>query len=352
MSASPDAFRPRVATVADIGAGDVEDDVSVDPCSQGQRWRVATACGSTDPLVRWASGLPGVEVDGGPRWVGRSAAPGSPTVPAVIAERIARVGDEVHSQSPGWWLASVLGPVTTAHRLTDSQGRSALQVPSARGPLLLGYSARLRSLMVRMKEALPRWGVVLLLDEPDVQEAVHASGPALVSEAWAAGAASGADVLGLRCGADPSWGQILDLAPALVAFDASGERGAAASDDPAFRRLISGGSSMVWEWLEEVSPAEPNETDPGDPSSRARDAAGRFVEMVGWSAKDYLPEVLARSLLAPARTATIKPASAATPGVFEEDSSPPLPTSFPAPQERASFLCEVGALAWERSGLG
>lgn len=352
MSAPPDVFRPRVATVASIGAGDVEADVFADACPQGQRLRVATACGSTDPLLRWATGLPGVEVDGGPRWVGRSVAPGSPTVPAAIAEHIARVGDEVRSPSPGWWVASVLGPVTTAHRLTDSNGRSALQLPAARGPLLLGYGARLRSLVVRMKETLPRWGVVLLLDEPDLQEVGQASGPALVSEAWAAAGGSGADVLGLRCGADPPWAQVLDLAPALIAFDASGERGAAASDDPAFRRLISGGSGMVWEWLEDAPLTDPREADPGDPSGRARDAAGRFVEMVGWSAKDYLPEVLARSLLAPARSSTITPASAPAPGVLEGRLLPPHPTSSSASQERAAFLCEVGSLAWERSGLG
>ena len=88
--------------------------------------------------------------------------------------------------------------------------------------------------------------------------------------------------------ATPPWSLLLDLAPQLVSFDAVRD-GDAATDDPAFRRLVEAGAAVAWGLVPATGAADDDQ----------KALAGRLVDLVRWTAGDYLPEVLARSLVTP-----------------------------------------------------
>jgi hypothetical protein len=237
---------------------------------------------------RWAAELPGVAVeDGRPVWVGRSRAPGRPSPPAEAVGTLEPFLKALARLAPGWCLLPVRGPVSLALAI-DAGGQPAFTVPSARGPFGLGYAARLRSLVTRVREALPAWKLVLLLDEPGLGDERVAARPSLATGLWRDLGATGAEITGVRLGQAPppgTWPLVLDLDPRLVAFDAV-QGGDQATDDPAFRRLVQGGTAVAWGLVDATS---------GGPEALAR----RLVDLVTWTAGDYLPEVMARSLVTP-----------------------------------------------------
>jgi hypothetical protein len=233
----------------------------------------------------WAGGLPGVAVEAGrPVWVGRSKAPGRTSPPAEAVGTLEPFLKALAGLAPGWCLLPARGPVTLALAI-DAGGQPAFTVPSARGPFGLGYAARLRSLVTRVREALPAWKLVLLLDEPGLGDERVAARPNLATGLWRDLGATGAEITGIGLGPVPPWPLVLDLDPKLVAFDAA-EGGDQATDDPAFRRLVQGGTAVAWGLVDE---------DAGGPEALAR----RLVDLVTWTAGDYLPEVMARSLVTP-----------------------------------------------------
>jgi hypothetical protein len=296
VSALPPSFRPKGAgtglgpmphaeTVAAVAA-------AVARCPQLPFWPTRPAAVAAErPDRLWALGLPGVAEAGGRLvWAGRSAAPGEPALPAEATVTLEPFLKALATRAaPGWCLLPARGPVTLALAL-DAGGRPALSVPSARGPFGLGYGARLRSLVNRVKEALPATRVLLLLDEPELDAELVAARPGLALELWRAVRGNGADLTGLRCQGAPPWPLVLDLDPDLVAFDAAGDAGGAATDDPAFRRLVQGGAAVAWGLV----PATP-----GLPRPDADALAAGLLDLVEWTAGDYLPELLARSLVTP-----------------------------------------------------
>jgi methionine synthase II (cobalamin-independent) len=141
-------------------------------------------------------------------------------------------------------------------------------------------------------------------------------------ELWRGLGATGADLTGLHCCATPPWGLVLDLEPQLVSFDAIRD-GDAATDDPAFRRLVEGGAAIAWGLVPADGPAgavpDPEEL------------ADRLLDLVEWTAGDYLPEVLARSLVTPTcGLASLSGAEAV---------------------RRLQVASRVGPIAWDLAGL-
>ena len=318
MSAVPPDFRPRGAGTG-LGPMPGEDPetvvaLAVEHCPELPFWpgrpRAVPAEG---PLGRWAAGLPGVETgdDGRARWVGRGRAEGRPAPPPESLVTLEPFLKALAGRPAGWCLLPALGPVSLALAL-DAGGQAAFTSPGARGPLGVGYPARLRSVVSTVREALPDWKVVLLLDEPVLGDPRVAAAPALAVELWRGLGATGAEVTGIRLGAGPSWPLVLDLDPQLVAFDAQRD-GDAATDDPAFRRLVEAGTAVAWGLAG------------GD--STPDSLAQRLVDLVTWTAGDYLPEVLARSMVTPvgglatadAATAAARLDLAASAGVVARD---------------------------------
>ncbi|HKO83534.1 MAG TPA: hypothetical protein VJ140_03020, partial [Actinomycetota bacterium] len=120
----------------------------------------------------------------------------------------------------------------------------------------------------------------------------------------------------------PPWGLVLDLEPQLVSFDAIRD-GDAATDDPAFRRLVESGAAVAWGLV-------PADGPPGvvpDPE----ELADRLPDLVEWTAGDYLPEVLARSLVTP------------TCGLASLGGAEAV--------RRLQVASQVGPLAWDLAGL-
>jgi hypothetical protein len=246
-------------------------------------------------------------------WVGRERAPGGAGLVAGAAGTLDGFLRALALRPAGWLKLQATGPVTLALAL-EADGRRAFDVPSARGPLALGYAARVRSVTTRVREALPAWKVLLVLDEPSLAGPAVAERPGVALELWRTLGATGADVTGLHCCATPPWGLILDLDPQLVSFDALRD-GDAATDDPAFRRLVEGGSAVAWGLVPAngtPTPAGPAAglapAGPAAPAAAGLDLAGAFdpdgladrlLDLVEWTAGDYLPEVLARSLVTP-----------------------------------------------------
>jgi hypothetical protein len=181
-----------------------------------------------------------------------------------------------------------------------------------------------------VREALPAWKVLLVLDEPSLAAPEVAERPQVALGLWRSLGATGADVTGLHCCATPPWGLILDLGPQLVSFDAIRD-GDAATDDPAFRRLIESGSAVAW-GLIPAGALDGAGRDRPDPGQLDPDAlADRLLDLVEWTAGDYLPEVLARSLVTP--TCGLAAAS--------EDQA----------IRRLALAASVGSRAWALAGL-
>jgi methionine synthase II (cobalamin-independent) len=286
-------------------------DAAVRACPELPFWPTRPLAVPAEGMTRqWALGLPGVGElprDGsGPAaanragpvlaWVGRDRAPGRAALLPEAGETLDRFLRVLASRPAGWLKLQATGPVTLTSEL-QADGCRAFSVPSARGPLALGYAARIRSLTTRVREALPAWKVLLVLDEPSLAAPEVAERPQIALELWRTLGATGADVTGLHCCATPPWGLILDLDPQLVSFDAIRD-GDAATDDPAFRRLVSSGSAVAWGLVPAGGAADG--PDGPDPESRDPDAlADRLLDLVEWTAGDYLPEVLARSLVTP-----------------------------------------------------
>jgi hypothetical protein len=292
MSAVPPSFRPRGAGtgLGPMPGGDAAEvvELAVTSAPELPFWPSRPAGVPAEaPGRQWAAGLPGVAIeDGSPVWAGRAKAPGQTAPPPEAVGTLDPFIAALAARQPGWCLLPAMGPVSLA-LATDAGGQSALTVPSARGPLGLGYAARLRSLVTRVREALPAWKLVLLLDEPGLGDERVAARPKLATELWAALGATGAEVTGIRLGHAPqsTWPLVLDLDPKLVAFDAAAA-GDDATDDPAFRRLVEGGTAVAWGLVD-------------DKAASAEALAGRLVDLVTWTAGDYLPEVMARSLVTP-----------------------------------------------------
>jgi hypothetical protein len=297
MSAVAPSFRPRGAGT---GLGPVPAVSPVEAVAMALTgvpelpfWPTRPAAApAAAPARLWAAGRPGVAIDGGvPVWVGRAEAPGQA---APLAEAIPTLEPflaALATRPPGWCLLAARGPVSLALAIQLSSG-PALAVPSARGPFGLGYAARLRSLVTTVREALPAWKLVLLLDEPALHHELVAAMPRLATDLWRELGATrhlGAEVTGIRLGASPPWPLVLDLDPKLVAFDAAAA-GDAATDDPAFRRLVRGGTAVAWGLVPSA---------PDAPATSPEALASRLVDLVTWTAGDYLPEVMARSLVTP-----------------------------------------------------
>ena len=290
----PAGFRPRGAGTGVGGMPHADAAACVAAavrcCPELPFWPTRPAAVPAEELVRqWALGLPGVaEVDGRPAWVGRDRAPGRPALLPAAAGTLAPFMAALRARPPGWLKLQAAGPVTLALALATG-GRQVLTVPAARGPFALGYQARLRALVTAVREALPAWKLLLVLDEPGLGHELLAARPNLALEAWQAAARStGADVTGVHCCATPPWSLLLDLAPQLVSFDAVRD-GDAATDDPAFRRLVEAGAAVAWGLVRATGAADDDQ----------KALAGRLVDLVRWTAGDYLPEVLARSLVTP-----------------------------------------------------
>jgi len=292
VSAVPPSFRPRGAgtglgPVPGAGAAEAVA-LAVNGAPELPFWPSRPAAVPEEaPARQWAAGLPGVAIDGGrPVWVGRGKAAGQTAPPAEAVGTLEPFVKELAGRPAGWCLLPAMGPVSLALAI-DAGGQSALTVPSARGPFGLGYAARLRSLVTRVREALPAWKLVLLLDEPGLADERVAGRPKLATELWSGLGATGAEVTGLRLGqvAQRAWPLVLDLDPRLVAFDAAAG-GDDATDDPAFRRLVEGGTAVAWGLVDAAA---------ATPEALAR----RLVDLVTWTAGDYLPEVMARSLVTP-----------------------------------------------------
>jgi hypothetical protein len=363
MSALPPAFRPRGAGTGIGGmphAGATESvDAAVGGCPDLPFWPTRPmAVPAERMLAQWALGLPGVGEapgrgpgpSGGPApgrgpgrgpaagappgaaplaWVGRDRAPGRAGLVAEAAGTLEPFLRALASRPAGWLKLQATGPVTLALEL-EADGRRAFAVPSARGPLALGYAARVRSVVTRVREALPAWKVLLVLDEPSLAAPEVAERPQVALGLWRSLGATGADVTGLHCCATPPWGLILDLGPQLVSFDAIRD-GDAATDDPAFRRLIESGSAVAW-GLIPAGALDGAGRDRPDPGQLDPDAlADRLLDLVEWTAGDYLPEVLARSLVTP--TCGLAAAS--------EDQA----------IRRLALAASVGSRAWALAGL-
>jgi hypothetical protein len=305
VSALPSSFRPKAAGTGIGGmphAGAAECvAAAVTACPDLPFWPTRPLAVPAEGMIhQWALGLPGVgKGEARLAWVGRDRAPGRPGLAGEAAGTLEPFLRALGSRPAGWLKLQATGPVTLALEL-DAGGRPAFAVPSARGPLALGYAARIRSVVTRVREALPAWKVLLVLDEPSLASPEVAERPALAVELWRSLGATGADVTGLHCCAIPPWGLILDLDPQLVSFDAIRD-GDAATDDPAFRRLVESGSAVAWGLVPASGPgggAAPGADE--HPDSLDPDAlADRLLDLVEWTAGDYLPEVLARSLVTP-----------------------------------------------------
>jgi hypothetical protein len=324
VSGLPRDFRPKGAGTGVGGMPHADQracvDAAVRACPELPFWPTRPLAVAAEEMIRQASlGLPGVGE--GPAWVGRARAPGGTSLAAEATGTLEPFLRALRPRPAGWLKLQVAGPVTLALAL-DAGGREALTVPSARGPLAIGFAARVRSLVTRVREALPGWRVVLVLDEPSLGHPLVAAAPQLALELWRALGATGADVTGLHCCATPPWGLVLDLDPQLVSFDAIRD-GDAATDDPAFRRLVEAGTAVAWGLV----PASGPGGGVGD-----RDAlAERLLDLVEWTAGDYLPEVLARSLV----TTTCGLAS-----LDEAEAG-----------RRLALVASAGARAWSLSGL-
>ncbi|HEX9343236.1 MAG TPA: hypothetical protein VF995_06430 [Actinomycetota bacterium] len=295
------------------------------------------AVGDEQMIRQWALGLPGVgdapgedKGGGGVAWVGRDRAPGQPALAHSAAGTLQPLLRALRQRPgpPGWLKLQATGPVTLAVAL-DAGGRAAISIPSARGPLALGYAARLRSVVTRVREALPAWKLLVVLDEPSLTHPLVAAEPKLAVELWQSARSTGADVTGLHCCATPPWGLLLDLDPQLVSFDAV-THGDDATDDPAFRRLIASGTAVAWGLIPsapEVGSDAEAEALKADPEA----LAARLLDLVGWTAGDYRPEVLARSLVTP------------TCGLAALDE--------PEADRRLTLAAATGRVAWEQAGL-
>jgi hypothetical protein len=330
VSALPPSFRPR-AVATGIGGMPQADpaecvDAAVHACPAMPFWPTRPLAVPAEQMIRqWALGLPGVG-DGAPRdglaWVGRERAPGRAGLAAEAAGTLDRFLHVLGSRPAGWLKLQATGPVTLALEL-PADGRPAFEVPAARGPLALGYAARIRSVVTRVREALPAWKVLLVLDEPSLASPPVARRPELAVELWRGLGATGADLTGLHCCATPPWGLVLDLEPQLISFDASKD-GDAATDDPAFRRLVENGAAVAWGLVpangaHAGAVPEPEET------------ADRLLDLVEWTAGDYLPEVLARSVVTP------------TCGLASLSGGEAV--------RRLELAAEVGPIAWDLAGL-
>ena len=296
MSAPPPSFRPRGAATGIGGMPQADPaeavDAAVGACPALPFWPTRPLAVPAEQMIRqWALGLPGVGDSGhdGPTWVGRERSPGRAALAAEAAGTLDRFLEVLGSRPAGWLKLQATGPVTLALEL-PAGGHRAFELPAARGPLALGYAARIRSVVTRVREALPAWKVLLVLDEPSLASPAVAGRPELAVELWRGLGATGADLTGLHCCATPPWGLVLDLEPQLVSFDAIRD-GDAATDDPAFRRLVESGAAVAWGLVPADGPAgavpDPEEL------------ADRLLDLVEWTAGDYLPEVLARSLVTP-----------------------------------------------------
>jgi hypothetical protein len=355
VSAVPREFRPKGAGTgiggmphADAGACL---EAAVSACPELPFWPTRPLAVAAEEMIRqWSLGLPGVaevpaperagggDPEGGasaggapagaalaggarPAWVGRDRAPGRPGLPADAVGTLEPFLQALRLRPAGWLKLQATGPVTLALAL-DAGGQEALAVPSARGPLAIGYAARIRWLVTRVREALPGWRVVLVLDEPSLGHPLVVARPRLALELWRDLGASGAEVTGLHCCAPPPWGLVLDLDPQLVSFDAIRD-GDAATDDPAFRRLVEGGAAVAWGLVPAAGGADRSL----DPDAIAE----RLLDLVEWTAGDYLPEVLARSLVTP------------TCGLASLDEA--------EAGRRLALAASVGSRAWSLAGL-
>ncbi len=343
MSAVPPAFRPRgagtgVGGMPHAGAAECVD-AAVSACPDLPFWPTRPLAVPAEEMIRqWALGLPGVgeAPGGGLAWVGRERAPGRPGLVTEASGTLDRFLRVLAARPAGWLKLQATGPVTLALALAAAGGQ-AIAVPSARGPLALGYAPRIRSVVTRVREALPGWKVLLVLDEPSLASPGVAERPQVALELWRALGATGAEVTGLHCCATPPWGLILDLAPQLLSFDAVRD-GDAATDDPAFRRLVENGSAVAW-GLVPTNGTPANGTAPANGTPDGPAAAGldpdaladRLLDLVEWTAGDYLPEVLARSLVTP---------TCGLASISEDEAG-----------RRLALAASVGSRAWELAGL-
>jgi hypothetical protein len=334
VSAVPAGFRPRGAGTGVGGLPHADPDAcvaaAVGACPDLPFWPTRPEAVRDEEMVRqWALGLPGVgETDGGLAWVGRDKAPGRPGLAPSAAGTLDSFLRALRSRPPGWLKVQATGPVTLALALRTG-GREALTVPAARGPLGLGYAARVRSLMTRVREALPAWKVLLVLDEPGLGHDLVGARPNLALDLWRTVGSTGAEVTGVHCCAAPPWGLVLDLNPQLVSFDAVAH-GDAATDDPAFRRLVESGAGVAWGLVPAADGPGAGTgagAGPVDPAA----VAGRLLDLVRWTAGDYLPEVLARSVVTP---------TCGLAGVSE-----------PEAVRRLEVAASAGRTAWSLAGL-
>jgi len=302
-------------------------DAAVSACPDLPFWPTRPLAVPAERMIRqWALGLPGV-AEAPLAWVGRDRAPGRAALAAEAAGTLEPFLRVLASHPAGWLKLQATGPVTLALEL-EADGRRAFSVPPARGPLALGYAARVRSVTTRVREALPAWKVLLVLDEPSLASPAVAEGPQVALELWRSLGATGADVTGLHCCATPPWGLILDLDPQLVSFDAIRD-GDAATDDPAFRRLIESGSAVAWGLIPAAGGQDGADPDPGPLGPDA--LADRLLDLVEWTAGDYLPEVLARSLVTP---------TCGLASLSEDEAT-----------RRLELAASVGSHAWALAGL-
>jgi hypothetical protein len=338
MSALPPAFRPRGAGTGTGGmphTGAAECvEAAVSACPELPFWPTRPLAVPAEGMIpQWALGLPGVGEAPGDgtvvaplAWVGRDRAPGRAALAAEAAGTLEPFLRELASRPAGWLKLQATGPVALALEL-EADGRRAFAVPPARGPLALGYAARVRSVVTWVREALPAWKVLLVLDEPSLACPAVAERPQVALELWRSLGTTGADVTGLHCCATPPWGLILDLDPQLVSFDAIRD-GDAATDDPAFRRLVESGSAVAW-GLVPAGTEDGADPDPGtlDPAT----LADRLFDLVEWTAGDYLPEVLARSVVTP---------TCGLASLSEREAT-----------RRLALAASVGSRAWALAGL-
>jgi len=337
LSAVPQTFRPRGAGtgVGSMPHADADACVAaaVRACPDLPFWPTRPLAVSDEQMIRqWALGLPGVgeaaSATGGVAWVGRDRVPGQPALAPSASGTLQPFLQALRPRPPGWLKLQATGPITLALAV-EADGREAIAVPSARGPLVLGYAARLRSVVTSVREALPAWKLLLVLDEPALTHPVVAAQPRLAVELWQSARSTGADITGLHCCATPPWGLLLDLDPQLVSFDAV-NHGDDATDDPAFRRLIASGTAVAWGLL----PATPDAASDPEAAARTADAealAARLLDLVRWTAADYLPDVLARSLVTP------------TCGLAA--------LSEPEAERRLTLAAATGRQAWQQAGL-
>lgn len=331
MSTVPRSFRPRgagtgVGSMPHAGAAEAVE-AAVTTCPELPFWPTRPLAVPAEEMVRqWAAGLPGVgeiQADHGPSrpaWVGRDRAPGGPGLAAGAAGTLDPFIRALSGRPAGWLKLQATGPVSLALAL-EAGGRQAFARPEVRGPLALGYAARIRWLVTKVREALPSWKLLLVLDEPSLGDPMVTERPGLAVELWRALGATGAELTGLHCCAPPPWPLILDVDPQLVSFDAV-SHGDAATDDPAFRRLVESGSAVAWGLVPATGPLHGADPD---------DLADRLLDLVEWTAGDYLPEVLARSLITP------------TCGLASTEQGEAM--------RRLALAASVGSRAWELAEL-